>query len=65
MAFAFGPRIAALGVLCIINALAGLQLDYVPFLVFGCVDGLLKIGFGIAMLSARPYILRQESEHDV
>lgn len=64
MAFAFGPLIAVLGVLCIVNALVGLEVRNVPFLVFGCVDGLSEIGLGIAMPGAGPHTLTQRSDHN-
>jgi hypothetical protein len=64
MAFAFGPLIAVLGVLCIVKALVGLEVRNVSFLVFGCVDGLLKIRLGIAMLGAGPHTLTQRSDHN-
>ena len=54
MGVAFGPAIGLLGGLCILNAGAGLLLSRVPFLVFGVVDGLLKMAFGMRMVLARP-----------
>jgi FtsH-binding integral membrane protein len=53
MGYAFGPTIAALGGACIINAIIGLASD-IPFVVFGMMDGLLKMGFGFAMFRALP-----------
>jgi hypothetical protein len=42
-----GPRVAVLGLLCMVSALAGILLPGVSFAVFGLVDGLLKVLFGI------------------
>lgn len=49
-----GPKTAVLGLLCITNALLGLWLGPVPFVVFGLVDGLLKVGVGGLLLWERP-----------
>lgn len=49
--FSLGKYIVILGLLSTLNALAGLILVNVPFLVFALIDGLLKIGFGIKLVS--------------
>jgi hypothetical protein len=53
-AITFGPLMALLGLLCVLNAAAGLWWGQVPFTVSGIVDGLLKMGFGLVMLRAQP-----------
>lgn len=50
MAVSFGPRFGVVGVLCIVNASAGLILGGVPSEVFLLADGALKVGFGIWLL---------------
>lgn len=50
MAFCFGPRFGMIGILCILNASAGLILGDVPSEVFLFTDGALKVGFGIWLL---------------
>lgn len=47
MAVCFGPRFAIVGVLCIVNGLAGLILSNVSSDLFLLVDGILKVGFGL------------------
>ncbi len=47
MAISFGPRFGVVGVLCIVNASAGLILGGVPIEIFLLADGALKVGFGI------------------
>jgi len=47
MAVCFGPRFAIVGILCIVNALAGLILSNVSGDPFLLVDGALKVGFGV------------------
>jgi hypothetical protein len=56
IAVAQGRRLLLLGVLCIVNALAGLWMPNVPLLTFWLIDGLLKIIFGAWMLSTRPLL---------
>lgn len=47
MAVCFGPRFAIVGILCIVNGLAGLVLNNVSSELFLIVDGALKVGFGL------------------
>ena len=54
MALAFGPRMAALGLLCMLDALAGLWLRELPLPWFGYMDAALKIGFGLWLLFSPP-----------
>lgn len=49
MAFAFGPRVAWLGVVCSLVAALGLAWTAPPFLVFGIADGSLKIALGLLL----------------
>jgi hypothetical protein len=59
MGLTFGPEVAALGVLCTINAVAGIVFPDVPFSGTALLDGTLKVVFGAwlflaASRSARP-----------
>jgi hypothetical protein len=54
MAISFGPRLLALGAICIANAIAGLLLTAVPYEAFGLFDGFAKLAFGIWLLSDKP-----------
>ena len=56
MGLAFGPLIAALGVLTMANAAVGLRVPAVPLPVVGVLDGLLKIVFGVWMLAFHPAV---------
>lgn len=47
MAISFGPEFGIAGILCMVNALAGLILSGLPSELFLLVDGALKIGFGM------------------
>lgn len=47
MAICFGPRLAIVGLLCIVNGLIGLVLNNVSSDLFLLVDGALKVGFGL------------------
>lgn len=49
-----GPRAAFLGVLCIASAVLGVLLIGVPFWVFGVIDGVLKLLFGLWMFTTKP-----------
>lgn len=49
-----GPRAALLGVLCMVSAGVGIAWGGLPFWLFGVIDGLLKLLFGIWMFSSRP-----------
>jgi hypothetical protein len=49
-----GPEMALLGVLCMLNAAAGLLIGGIPFVVTGLVDGLLKLILGTRMFLTRP-----------
>jgi Family of unknown function (DUF6609) len=51
MALSFGPRFFVLGTLCICNAAVGLLASSLPYEIFGIVDGMLKVGFGIWSLA--------------
>lgn len=51
MAISFGPRFGILGILCIVNASAGLILSGVAVDIFLLLDGALKVVFGIWFLS--------------
>jgi uncharacterized protein DUF6609 len=51
MAIVFGPRMLLLGTACIVNATIGFVAPVVPFALISVVDGLLKVGFGVWMLS--------------
>jgi len=53
MAVCFGPRMALLGGACIASAVAGLLVD-APYEIFGFIDGILKLGFGIWLISTKP-----------
>jgi hypothetical protein len=46
MGLTFGPEVAALGVLCMINAAAGFAFPAVPFSGTALLDGTLKVVFG-------------------
>jgi hypothetical protein len=65
MAVSFGPRMLVLGAGCICNAAAALILT-VPFGLSGAVDGALKLGVGVWLLSARgeEYNRRLDKESD-
>ncbi len=52
MAPAFGPLVAALGLLCAGNALLGARASGYPLALLWCVDGLLKLAAGAAMYFA-------------
>jgi hypothetical protein len=54
MGLAHGPLIAALGVLTTINAAIGFRVDTIPWKVFGVIDALLKLGFGLWMFLGYP-----------
>ena len=54
LGIASGPLMLLLASLCILNALLGLWLQGLSLTIFAGIDGLLKIIFGILMLSARP-----------
>lgn len=59
MGLTFGPEVAALGVLCTINAVAGLVFPDLAFSGTVLLDGALKLGFGAWLIlaasrSARP-----------
>jgi hypothetical protein len=56
MGLAFGPLIAALGVLAMVNAAVGLRVPAVPLPVAGVLDSLLKIVFGVWMLAFYPAV---------
>lgn len=48
--FSQGKIMLLLGTLTIVNALTGLFLISVPFIVFALVDGIVKISFGVKMM---------------
>lgn len=54
LSIAAGPLLLLLAALCVLNALLGLWLQGLSFTIFTGIDGLLKIIFGILMLTARP-----------
>ncbi len=62
MGYTFGPKVALLGSACIVNASVGLRVD-LPFLVFGILDGLLKMGFGLAMFRTQPISVHENGKH--
>ncbi len=47
MAVCFGPRLAIVGILCIVNGFLGLIVKNVSNDLFLSVDGALKVGFGL------------------
>jgi len=47
MAISFGPRFGVVGILCIVNASAGLILGSASSDIFLLADGALKVGFGL------------------
>lgn len=51
--FSQGKWIVVLGVLTVLNALAGLIFMEIPFLLVGTLDGVLKLLFGIKLFSLR------------
>ncbi|GMA07440.1 hypothetical protein GCM10025886_05910 [Tetragenococcus halophilus subsp. flandriensis] len=51
--FSQGKIVLILGGLVTINGVLGLILPLVPFLIFAIIDGILKISFGIYMISLR------------
>jgi hypothetical protein len=53
MSLCFGPRFLVLGVACIANAGLGLLAAGIPYEVFGLVDGILKLSFGVWSLWSR------------
>ena len=53
MAIVFGPRMLFLGTACIVNAAIGFVAPVVPFSLISVVDGVLKVGFGMWMLSTK------------
>ncbi len=57
LSVASGPLMLLLAALCIVNALLGLWLHSISFSIFGLVDGVLKIIFGLLMLRARAVII--------
>lgn len=50
--FSHGPLAGLLGLLCIFNALIGLELKTVNFHIFWIIDGVLKLAMGSLMLAA-------------
>lgn len=54
MTWTFGPSMALLGTLCIVNAGFGLLFPKIPFMFSGVADGTLKLAIGITMLLHRP-----------
>lgn len=48
--FVHGKLLPILGTMCCASALAGLLLPSLPFLLFACIDGALKLGFGVYLL---------------
>lgn len=54
LSIASGPMLLLLASLCILNAVLGLWLQGLPLTIFAGIDGVLKIIFGILMLTARP-----------
>ncbi len=61
MAISFGPKFGALGILCIVNALAGLLLSSLPREPFLLIDGALKVGFGIWLFKRPSNYLQKKS----
>ncbi len=53
-----GPAMVVLSMLCMANALVGFGLWSVPFVIFGAIDGMLKIAVGLRMLAHRPASMR-------
>ena len=53
MSLCFGPRFFVLGAACIANAGLGLLAAGIPYELFGLVDGILKVGFGVWSLWGR------------
>lgn len=51
--FSQGPIVLLMGALVATNGVLGLSLSLVPFVLFAIVDGFLKIGFGIYMISRK------------
>jgi hypothetical protein len=47
MALCFGSRMLLLGSACIASAITGLLVPYMPYEIFGILDGCLKLGFGV------------------
>lgn len=47
MSICFGPRFLVLGVACIVNAGLGLLMPELPYELFGLLDGVLKVSFGV------------------
>ena len=58
MAIVFGPRMLLLGIACIVNATIGFVARVVPFALISVVDGVLKVGFGVWMLSDQRHAAR-------
>jgi hypothetical protein len=54
MGLAHGPLIAILGVLATANAAIGFNAEKIDWRVFGVIDALLKLGFGLWMFLAYP-----------
>lgn len=50
LTYVYGPWMLLLGVLCMVNAMAGIWLHDVPFAIVGILDGILKLGLGFLML---------------
>ena len=51
LGFSHGPICALLALLCMGNALLGLRLKSIDFRVFWAIDGVLKLGAGVAMVA--------------
>jgi len=56
MGLAFGPLMAAPGILAMANAAVGLRVPQMPLPVAAALDGLLKIVFGMWMLVSHPAV---------
>jgi hypothetical protein len=54
MAISFGPRLLALGAICIAIAIAGLNLRGSPAEIFLLMDGAAKLAFGVWLFSDIP-----------
>jgi hypothetical protein len=56
MAPAFGPLVVLLGLLSVVNAVAGLRTTAIPWVAFWAIDGVLKAGVGGTMFWSAPRV---------
>ncbi len=52
LAYAQGPLMLVLGLVCMVNAVAGMRMRAIPYLRFWTIDGALKLAFGALMFLA-------------